>query len=365
MRTSYWLEFWVDPAKYRHVEKVLGKKTEEAPRSIMRFAETEHFDGPQWFEMVYYLDLLEGKYEPLAQQDVKRSDISLWVQCVHEEDSCEINLDPLTLLRLGEEGIKPCINAFRGKNFAEVFAEDMPVKRSVNIEDVWIEHEEDPKFPAGMIEQAEVTVGFDDGSFWSGHFLTFREMKRLLAACKRTGKFMSGGYFWRRNMILIHHISRKNIQKTLVDLLGQGAFEAAFERMDSAAGNDAEGAHNILELSIMHDRDLPISLSELFEVKEHETITTTNFWALTKRFDDEKPLLDYPTFFMDLLEGKYQALSAAGIQRKDIQINWTHQYVGQCNLEFRPEILERMGKNGIGLNLTIRQAARVIARHLE
>ncbi len=49
------------------------------------------------------------------------------------------------------------------------------------------------------------------------------------------------------------------------------------------------------------------------------------------------------------MEGKYELLATIGIERKDITIWMLYEYDQQCNLEFDPIRMKRLGDNGIGL----------------
>ena len=54
-------------------------------------------------------------------------------------------------------------------------------------------------------------------------------------------------------------------------------------------------------------------------------------------------------YFLDLLEGNYEKLSLVGVERDDISIWLLYEYDQQCNMEFLPHNLKRMGENGIVL----------------
>lgn len=66
----------------------------------------------------------------------------------------------------------------------------------------------------------------------------------------------------------------------------------------------------------------------------------------------DNPGFDFINEFMDILEGKYEALTTLGIDREDITVWKLYAYDAQCNMEFRPESMKRLGLNGIGLCIT-------------
>lgn len=72
-------------------------------------------------------------------------------------------------------------------------------------------------------------------------------------------------------------------------------------------------------------------------------------WGLEKIIGEEDPYVNYIEYFLDLLEGNYEKLSLIGVERSDITIWLLYEYDQQCNMEFHPENMKRMGENGIVL----------------
>ncbi|MEM6800605.1 MAG: hypothetical protein AAF696_04325 [Bacteroidota bacterium] len=363
MKTYYWLEIWTDPGKHEKISKILGHLPSKEPRSILKFFEEERSEEPQWYKVESFLDIVEDKFDELESLGVQRKDISIWMNCAYEDESCDISLEPSTLLRLGEEGIRPCISCWKGEAWEDFLeAESKPSFRHVEIVDIWIEREGAGEEMLGG--RAEVTLSFDDGSVWTANFVTFQYMRSLLRSGIQDGQYLKGSYYWDKNSILIGSLKRVHIEKVIVELLEQRHFESAFVRKDVPNESDAEPGLTMMELSIIHEEGLEIEIEEILGIQEPYILKSNNFWVLKKVREESEPFVDYLGYFLDLLEDNYEALSSIGIQRRDIQINWTHQYEGSCNLELRPEILKRLGKNGIGLNLSCRQAALSIARCL-
>lgn len=70
-------------------------------------------------------------------------------------------------------------------------------------------------------------------------------------------------------------------------------------------------------------------------------------WGLEKiLLDESQPYFEY---FLELLDGKFEKLESIGILRSDISIWVLYQYDHQCNMEFIPTTLKRLGENGIAL----------------
>ena len=72
-------------------------------------------------------------------------------------------------------------------------------------------------------------------------------------------------------------------------------------------------------------------------------------WVLEKDNTDSEIFYDYIKYFLDLLEEKYDKLCEFGIKNNDISIWYLYEYEEQCNMEFSPLNLKRMGENGITL----------------
>lgn len=53
--------------------------------------------------------------------------------------------------------------------------------------------------------------------------------------------------------------------------------------------------------------------------------------------------------FLDILEANYENLDRVGIAKNDISIWIIYEYNQQCNLEFIPKDLKRLGDNEISL----------------
>ena len=58
---------------------------------------------------------------------------------------------------------------------------------------------------------------------------------------------------------------------------------------------------------------------------------------------------DFINNFLDILENKYDKLSNLGIERDNISFWKLYEYDQQCNLEFDPIRMKRLGDNGITL----------------
>lgn len=70
-------------------------------------------------------------------------------------------------------------------------------------------------------------------------------------------------------------------------------------------------------------------------------------YELIEKCEDD--YIDFINIFLDILQNKYQYLKELGIERGNIIIWMTYAYEHQCNLQFKPKDLKRLGDNGIKL----------------
>lgn len=75
-------------------------------------------------------------------------------------------------------------------------------------------------------------------------------------------------------------------------------------------------------------------------------------WTYQINEDEETgPFLDFINHCLDLLAGKYEQLAVLGAARGDILIWLNYEYQYQCAMEFDPQQLQRLGENGVHLNI--------------
>ena len=72
-------------------------------------------------------------------------------------------------------------------------------------------------------------------------------------------------------------------------------------------------------------------------------------WDITITSGDENEYIPFIDYFLSILEGKYEQLAAVGIARENISIWMLYEYDGQCNMEFFPKDMKRLGEEGITL----------------
>jgi hypothetical protein len=76
-----------------------------------------------------------------------------------------------------------------------------------------------------------------------------------------------------------------------------------------------------------------------------------DLWHYQVDTDEEDEPFHFIDAFLDILEGKYEALAALSVQREDITFWLIYEYKQQCAIEFPPIEMKRLGENGIHLNI--------------
>ena len=70
-------------------------------------------------------------------------------------------------------------------------------------------------------------------------------------------------------------------------------------------------------------------------------------WEYELVIGENDDYIDFINYFLDILDGKYYQLEEIGIHRNNITIWMIYEYNNQCNMEFFPEDMKRLGSNGI------------------
>ncbi|AFY71731.1 hypothetical protein Pse7367_3496 [Thalassoporum mexicanum PCC 7367] len=105
----------------------------------------------------------------------------------------------------------------------------------------------------------------------------------------------------------------------------------------------------IYKLQIRAEQVTPSEISLILGQKASRSFTKTWVYELTDTLSDVPYLVDE---FLKILDGKFEILEQNGIKRSDIVFRYIYEYDQQCNMEFNPKEMKRMGENGIKLCIT-------------
>lgn len=70
-------------------------------------------------------------------------------------------------------------------------------------------------------------------------------------------------------------------------------------------------------------------------------------WGLEKIIESEDSAFDFIDYFIGVLKDNYSKLEKIGVSRDNISIWMLYEYDQQCNMEFSPQQLLRIGKEGL------------------
>lgn len=94
---------------------------------------------------------------------------------------------------------------------------------------------------------------------------------------------------------------------------------------------------------------------DCFQKKEIDRILTMSScdddddWELELVEVESDPPIDFVDVFLNILNKNCYHLNEVGIQKKDMSIWIYYEYDQQCNMEFLPDQMKRLGENGIVL----------------
>jgi hypothetical protein len=81
-----------------------------------------------------------------------------------------------------------------------------------------------------------------------------------------------------------------------------------------------------------------------------------NLWIYEVNQKESDPPFDFVDKSLEILSPNYSKLEKLGISRKEISIWHLYEYNSQCNMEFSPEDMRRLGENGLTLCISCWEA---------
>lgn len=352
MQTQYWLELLVPEKNHAKIGRLFGQKDLAKSRSLMQVFHQEYSSDPGAHIIHSTLDNLELQYESLDKLKVSRESIAFWINCQTDTGNYELEWDPVTLMRLGEDDIKMCVRC-GGQNWDLLGPDHLIYPKWVEIEDIWIESSD--------ANPQTVYVSFDDGTLWFANIVTYTQLEIQLAQAEYSGDNLHGQYFWQPHMLLVESCSQDAMEQIVLDLLKKRTFERAFFSFDP--GNEILPTSLRSEISMIHEEGTHIPLQEIFNLTDLQEVIHTRNYCKIRQATSQSPA-EHLMNLLQLLENNFSRLGQYGIQRHDIAISLVNQYEGQVCLEFDPALMERLGRNGITLQLFCTLAERDVARTL-
>ena len=108
-----------------------------------------------------------------------------------------------------------------------------------------------------------------------------------------------------------------------------------------------------LDIQTENDISKYNEISNLLKLSPRKINQKENFayavWSYDVEVNDENISYDFINNFLDILEPKFEELEKIQITKSDITFWFLYEYHQQCNMEFNPKELKRLGENEITL----------------
>ena len=96
-------------------------------------------------------------------------------------------------------------------------------------------------------------------------------------------------------------------------------------------------------LQISTDTEQANKISQILEVESNYPQVAWGYRLIVK----DNVYTNFVDVFLGILEGKYDKLKEIGIEKEDISIWMIYEYNNQCNMEFSPSDMKKLGDSGI------------------
>ncbi len=354
MSISTWLEIWRGQASSKRLARLFGQPQLPEDRQLYTIWKQEYKEIPAISPFLGYVDQMDRLWEKVESAGVTRSQVSCWLVADDADEETHITLDPLTMLRLGEEGMKLCIAVNPAAPTHQPGHASQHQLQLVAIRDIVIE--------AGNLPgQAQITVDLDDGSVWGANFYTFESLQAHMFPFDPHDGGKPAGYLWKPYSLLVPTLDHVSVEKAVVGLLYDHQFERAFQRLDPFDENSSEQPNTQVSLRVVQPTNLRQPLDTLFLGQASEMTQVGHFFDLKHTPTAQEPL----TSMLDMLDAHYGELAGMGVRRSDLTLTWSEVFNRQLNVEIQPESLLRLGKSGITLRVLARQVVKNQVRCLE
>lgn len=77
----------------------------------------------------------------------------------------------------------------------------------------------------------DVIVLMDDGKKYIASFFSYANIKALKQQHQKSGEYLSGAYFWEKNIVLVEACTMKVVEQVVNHLIDEGEFRDAFRQL--------------------------------------------------------------------------------------------------------------------------------------
>lgn len=107
----------------------------------------------------------------------------------------------------------------------------------------------------------------------------------------------------------------------------------------------SKNSFRIYRLQIDASKDQYSKINKILGIKPN--VPNNLGWILEYVEKETEEYIPFIKKFISILEGKFDLLEEIGIKRNDISIWYLYAYNSQCNMEFSPDDMQLLGKEGI------------------
>ncbi|MEM9984542.1 MAG: hypothetical protein AAF804_05540 [Bacteroidota bacterium] len=334
MKVSYWIEVLINPEESERVLQVPGAKPLSS--NVIHFFEFSQEHSPHWCRIEDLLDQWEEYLPQFEEVGIDAPRAAVWMNYECGEPEISLDLDPMTLARLGGAGLRLCILGNHHRP-AEPQVHWLPTQ----VNGCWSEPVEDVGLPSHRVE-----VWLDDHSVWEGYAATRPQLMGHWFK-NRTKVRVS----WQPGLLVVDEMDEESIENGIVALLRRGAFEQVFK--PKAGEAPAEIRESGWELNILHDPRQPNPLQGLNARFKN--------WRQTSLDARQETLGE----MLQELGKEYLRLKEEGFFKRDISLIWHQPYREQVRMEVNPEMMLSIGALGHHLQLASFPQAQSVARYWE
>ena len=331
MEISYWLEAWLGDKKQTKLANLLAPERRGKSRQNIRFwEETDHWGGgvPPFHA---FLDRLESLWEPLHAQSIYGQQFSFCAELGLQAENRQLEIDPYSLLQMGEEGIRLSI---RERGLGAANWEKKNLLNWEELTDLWIEESESKTY---------LFVAFEDRSLWKTHIQSISDHPASLST--------ELPYLTGPQQLFLRSMELSFVGDVVLNLLAQGAFPQVFRSYEEELGLLPDTSLVELDLCFLQEEPLPQELQHTMVRLGLQTIELNKQWQAGRKWETPPEI----SICVGELLADWQLLRPLwrrkGLSRHNISLRLRQHLPDQKALELRPELLTSIGKLGLHLQV--------------
>lgn len=335
MKVNYWIEVLPPSASYQPITATAQALATAAP--ILRLYEQTWEDSPHWCRVDELIDAWEDEVDQLAAQGLAVDRATVWMRYESSEPEIELDIDPLTLARLGQAGLQLCIEGFHP--LTDEATHWVPTQ----VQGCFAQPDDSTGFPVQRVE-----VWLDDHSVWEGFVTTQAALMGHWIRRQREALVAS----WQPSLLMLPSCEEDEIEQGVLALLRQGTFEQVFHQTEEPDQPNLPPQSG-WRVNVLHDPAMGNPL------QDH--LTAEQAWYPSQPAEQHATLGQLLRDWAQV----FPQLAGQGVLKRDVYFSWYEPYQGQPRQTLSPELMLSIGALGHHLHLNIFPQAQRVARYWE